>query len=139
MPGKPDNIRPTLQYSVLCDGVAQPPQFGSKFVLIGVFANLLRPSVIPQFFIVNRWINGKGEHTQQIVILKPDLSEFLRDQPQNFNLASQVHSADLIEGFVNINFDEPGVYWIKVELDGEAALSYPFPVFEEKQSPQAAS
>ena len=48
--------QPILQFSVLCDGIATPKEIGNKPVFIGVFSSLLRPTIVPQFFIANRWI-----------------------------------------------------------------------------------
>ena len=124
--------KPILQFSVLCDGVATPKEIGNKPVLIGIFSSLLRPLILPQFFIFNRWISGLGDHTQIIRILDPDLNEITKTEEQKFSLPSKVISADLINGFVNLNFSRAGVYWIKVELDSKLAMSYPLPVFDNK-------
>lgn len=124
--------QPTLQFSVLCDGIATPEEMNKKPVFIGVFSNLVKPMVIPQFFIVNRWINGLGEHEQTIRILDPDLKEIAKTVKQKFSLASKVNAADIFSGFVNLSFPKAGVYWIKVEIDGKTAMAYPLPVFEGK-------
>ncbi|MGC9602677.1 MAG: hypothetical protein ABSE76_02985 [Minisyncoccia bacterium] len=124
--------RPILQFSVLCDGIATPKEMGNKPVFIGVFSSLLRPMALPQFFIVNRWISGLGEHTQIIKILDPDLKEIAKTQAQKLVLTSKVGSADVVNAFVNLNFPKAGVYWIKIELDEKTAMSYPLPVFEMK-------
>lgn len=124
--------RPILQFSVLCDGVATPQETGNKPVFIGVFSSLLRPMTIPQFFIADRWINGFGEHIQLIKVLDPKLKEIARTIEQKFALPSKVNSADIFSAFVNLNFSKSGVYWIKIELDNVAAMSYPLPVFEGK-------
>lgn len=124
--------RPTLQFSVLCDGIATPQQTGNKPVFIGVFNSLLKPMTIPQFFIANRWINGLGEHAQVITILNPELKEIAKIEEIKFSLPSKVQSADLFSAFVNLNFLKAGVYWVKIELDGKIAMSYPLPVFEGK-------
>lgn len=124
--------RPILQFSILCDGVATPPEMGNKPVFIGVFNSLMRPMTIPQFFIANRWINGLGEHSQIIRILDPDLKEIAKLEEQKFSLLSKVNPADIFSAFVNMNFQKAGVYWVKVELDGKTAMSYPLTVFEGK-------
>lgn len=124
--------RPILQFSVLCDGIATPQEMGNKPVFIGVFNSLLRPMTVPQFFIANRWINGTGDHSQVIKILDPELKELAKTNAQKFILESKVNSADLFSAFVNLNFTKTGVYWIRVELDDKLAMSYPFPVFEQK-------
>jgi hypothetical protein len=122
--------RPILQFSVLCDGIATPQEVNNKPVFIGVFSSLLRPMIIPQFFIANRWINGLGEHAQIIKILDPELKEIASAGEQKFTLPSKVSPADIFNAFVNLNFPKAGVYWIKIELDGKIAMSYPLPVFE---------
>lgn len=124
--------QPILQFSVLCDGIATPEEMNKKPVFIGVFSSLLKPMVIPQFFVVNRWINGLGEHEQTIRIMDPDLKEIANTGKQKFLLASKVNSADIFFGFVNLNFSKAGVYWIKVEINGKTAMAYPLPVFEGK-------
>ncbi len=134
--GNQKSERPSLQFSVMCDGVATPQQTGNKPVFIGVFAALVRTTTVPQFFIANRWINGLGEHTQTLRILDPELKEVARVADYKFILSSKVQSADIYSGFVNINFGKPGVYWIRIELDGKLALSYPLPVFEAKAQHQ---
>jgi len=124
--------RPILQFSVLCDGVATPKETGNKPVFIGIFNALGGPRTIPQFFIINRWINGTGEHTQKIEILDPELKPILEPSEQKFLLPSKVEAADIFHGFINLNFSKSGVYWVKILLDGELAMSYPFPVFDNK-------
>jgi len=121
--------KPTLQFSVPCDGIAKGPN--NKPVFVGIFSSILRPTVIPQFFIANRWINGIGEFTQTIKILDPELNEVAKSQPQKFKLDSKAKAADLFSGFINMNFNKVGVYWITVELDDELILSYPLPVFDK--------
>jgi hypothetical protein len=120
---------PVLQFSVPCDGIAREKH--NKPVFVGVFSSILRPSIIPQFFIVNRWINGIGEFEQIVKVLDPDLKEVVKSECQKFKLDSKAKSADLFSGFININFEKSGVYWISVELNGNMVLSYPLPVFNK--------
>lgn len=121
--------KPTLQFSVPCDGVAKGPN--NKPVFVGIFSSILRPSIIPQFFIVNRWINGIGEFEQVVKILNPELKEIAKSESQKFKLDSKAKSADLFSGFINMNFDKSGVYWIVVEISGDSAMSYPLPIFDK--------
>jgi hypothetical protein len=121
--------KPLLQFSVPCDGIAKGP--GNKPVFVGIFSSILRPSIIPQFFIANRWINGIGEFEQVVKILDPELKEIAKSEPQRFKLDSKAKSADLFVGFINMHFNKSGVYWIVVDLDGELAMSYPLPVFNK--------
>ena len=123
---------PILQFSVLCDGVAQGQ--GNKPVFIGVFSNFVRTGVVPQFFIVNRWIYGKGTFKQKIVIKSPDLAKTVVEIPeQEFVLKDEINSADIINGFVSVNFEKSGVYWVQIMLDDKMIMSYPIPVFEQQK------
>mgnify|MGYP005861700223 CR=1 FL=1 len=124
-----DTEKPTLQFSVPCDGIARGPNH--KPVFVGIFSSILRPIVIPQFFIANRWINGIGEFEQIVKVLDPELKEVAKSESQKFKLDSKAKAADLFSGFININFDKSGVYWISTELDGELVMSFPLPVFNK--------
>jgi len=128
-PTKTNKEIPTLQFSVPCDGFGRGPN--NKPVFVGVFSSILRPSVIPQFFILNRWINGLGEFEQRVKILDLELKQIAQSELRKFSLDSKAKSADIGEGFININFEKSGVYWIVTELDGESAMSFPMPVFNK--------
>lgn len=126
----PEKSKPILQFSVLCDGVARGQ--GNKPVFIGVFSNFVRTGLIPQFFIVNRWVYGKGTFKQKVVIKDPDLMKAIAEIPeQEFILQNETNRADLVLGFVNVNFEKGGVYWVEITLDGELVMSYPLPVYEQ--------
>lgn len=122
------NRRPILQYCVLCDGVAQGPS--GKFAFVGVFALLLKPSTIPQFNIVTGWIDGVGNYTQTIRILTPQLQELIKLEGQEVKLNDRVNPATVITNFVGLHFEQAGVYWIEILLDGKRVLSIPFAVRE---------
>lgn len=124
-----DTEKPILQFSVPCDGIAKGPD--NKPVFVGIFSSILRPSVIPQFFIANRWINGIGEFEQVVKILDPELKELAKSESQKFKLDSRAKAADLFSGFINMNFGKSGVYWIVVEINGDSVMSYPLPVFDK--------
>lgn len=87
--------------------------------------------MIPQFFIANRWINCIGEFEQLVKALDPELKEIAKSETQKFKLDSKSKSADLFSGFINMNFEKSGVYWISTELDGELVMSFPLPVFNK--------
>ena len=130
-PAVEEKSKPILQFSVLCDGVAKQ---GNKPVFIGVFSNFIRTGVIPQFFIVNRWVYGKGTFKQKVVIKDPDLTKTVAEIPeQEFALQNETTGADLVLGFVNVNFEKGGVYWVQIILDGELVMSYPLPVYEQQK------
>ncbi|PIR43341.1 hypothetical protein COV24_03175 [candidate division WWE3 bacterium CG10_big_fil_rev_8_21_14_0_10_32_10] len=123
--------KPILQFSVLCDGVANQ---GNKPVFIGVFSNFVRTGIIAQFFIANRWTYGKGTFKQKTAIKDPDLKKIVAEIPeQEFVLKEETNGADIINGFVNVNFKKPGVYWVEIFLDGELVMSYPLPVYQQQK------
>ena len=126
-----EKSKPILQFSVLCDGVAKQ---GNKPVFIGVFSNFVRTGVIAQFFIANRWIYGKGTFKQKTVIKNPDLKKTIAEIPdQEFILKEEINGADIVNGFVNTNFEKPGVYWVEIYLDDKLVMSYPLPVYEQQK------
>jgi len=130
-PAVEEKSKPILQFSVLCDGVAKQ---GNKPVFIGVFSNFVRTGVIAQFFIANRWIYGKGTFKQKIAIKDPNLQKTIAEIPdQEFVLKEEINGADIVNGFVNVNFGKPGVYWVEISLDNELLMSYPLPVYEQQK------
>lgn len=127
---KTSEEKPTLQFSVPCDGVAKAQN--NKAAFIGIFDHLVRLGTIPQFFIVNRWIYGSGTFKQKIVIKTPNLKKtVVETAEQEFTLTSEIDNADFISGFVNTNFEKKGVYWIEIYLNDELMMTYPFPVYGE--------
>jgi hypothetical protein len=132
-----ERLTPTLQYSLLCDAVAQDPNT-NKLSLFGLFDKILQPSVMQQFFVVNRWTNGLGSYRQTIGILKPDLSLVVPVTPQDFIMHSRTEGAGIVSGFLNFNFGEAGVWWIEIRLDGDLVLAYPVAVLERSGATQPA-
>jgi len=127
-----EKSKPILQFSVLCTGIAQEQD--GKVVFIGVFCNFLRTGIIPQFFIVNRWVYGKGTFKQKIAIKDPDLQKTIVEiTDQEFVLKEETSCADIVKGFVNVNFEKSGVYWVEILLDNELVMSYPLPVYEQQK------
>ena len=131
-PAAEEKSKPILQFSVLCDGVAKGQ--GGKPVFIGIFDNFVRTGVIPQFFIANRWIYGKGKFNQKIEIKNPELNKNIAEVAnQEFILQSETSPANIISGLVNVNFEKAGVYWVQISLDDELVMSYPLPVYEQQK------
>lgn len=129
---KPQPIRPILQFSVLCDSVAHGPD--GKAVFLGVFESFKRPVVVPQFAICNRWINGQGRFKQKTRLLNPKLELLVETPYLEFELANRVTVANFQQMLTNVNFSQPGVYWVEVWLNEERVLSYPVPVYAQPTS-----
>lgn len=133
-PTSGEQVIPTLQFSVMCEAVAQDPS--RKLLLAGVFDNLLRPFTMPQFFIVNKWTNGIGKFRQTIEILKPDLTPNSELSHTDFTLTSRALGHTNVAGYINYTFPEVGVYWIQIKLDGDLILAYPCPVLNPAEVSQ---
>ena len=131
-----DKRRPVLQFCVFCDGVADGP--GTKKSYIGVFDFVVRPSVVPQFVIPVRWVSGMGTFVQQLRILKPNLEPLMPPQELQFTLPNRVSPVTVHCGIGNVRFEEPGVYWVEVWLDGEREAAFPLPVYRGSEAMPAA-
>ena len=118
---------PDLQSSIICDDVRQ--ERNGKFILIGIFDAIAMPkypAVFPRLCLVNRWCCGDGEFTQQSRLLKPDgITVLTEAKPVGVKLASNTATATCVEIFMNLQFENPGIYWTEVLLDGQLKLRYP--------------
>lgn len=122
-----ENARePVLQYCVFCDNIAESE--GRKPVFVGIFDNVTRPSIISQFFVCIRWINGLGEHSCFIRILDPALVEIFKSETVKLSFSHRALPANFNHAFINFEFKTPGVYWIEVYLNDKMHLAIPLPV-----------
>lgn len=121
------NIKPNLQFSVLCDDVRR--EENGKFMLIGLFEAINAkkfPATHGSMFIANRWCKGEGRFTQKIRIVNTkDKSIVFQTDEQAFELPDIDRHHTLVSRFNNIVFPNPGKYWVEVLLDGELVLNYP--------------
>ena len=121
------DIKPNLQFSVLCDDVRR--EDNGKFLLIGIFESINTskfPPIHPTLFVVNRWCKGEGAFKQKIRILDAmDQKIVFQTEDQVFELKDIDAHHTLISRFNNLVFKEPGKYWVEVMLDGELVLNYP--------------
>ena len=123
-----ERIDPDLQFAVLCDNVASGP--GGKPVFVGVFDSFVKPGLVPQLFVVTRWVNGVGDHTIKIRVLNPELEPIFRTPGMTIKLRDKNARATTRLGFQNFLFPSPGVYWFEILLNERLALAIPVPVFE---------
>ncbi|MFQ5976907.1 MAG: hypothetical protein ACE5OZ_02100 [Candidatus Heimdallarchaeota archaeon] len=123
-----EELDPILQFCVFCDSVT--PASDKKHVFSGVFDLIMRPIVVPQFFIALRWINGRGSHTSKLRILDPDLKAVFETEEIPFKLPHRVHPHDAVFQLSNFHFSMKGVYWVEILLNGESHTSIPLPVRE---------
>ena len=121
------NIKPNLQFSVLCDDVRR--EDNGKFILLGLFEAINAkefPATHQMLFVANRWCKGEGRFTQKIRIVNTkDKSNVFQTEEQPFEIADIDSHHTLISRFNKLVFPNAGKYWVEVLLDGELVLNYP--------------
>lgn len=132
------NIKPNLQFSVLCDDVRR--EENGKFILIGLFEAITArtfPATHPSLFVANRWCKGQGSFLQKIKIVNSkDKSIIFQTDEQAFELQDIDGHHTLISKINNLAFTSPGKYWVEVLLDGDLVLNYPLILKELKDEPR---
>ncbi len=129
---KPDQT-PDLQSSVICldlDEAAAP-------TLKYLFFELPLPELPLHvgFFIINIWINGRGDFKQSVRILDTSRSKsLLYTGEQPFTITDPATPQMMTNQIVDFKFAEVGQYWVQISLDGNSILEYPFTVRLEKQT-----
>ena len=128
------NIRPNLQFSVLCDDIRR--EENGKFMLIGIFEAITAkvfPAVHPALFVANRWCKGQGSFLQKIrIVNSKDKTIIFQTNEQPFELQDIDGHHTLISKVNNLKFDTPGKYWVEILLDGDLVLNYPLILKELK-------
>ena len=117
---------PDLQSSLLCDDVRQ--ERNGKFILIGLFDVLnfpAFPAVFPRLCVVNRWCCGEGTFRQRSRVVHPDGKMVVEGKNVRVNLPSGEATATSVEFFLNIQFEQEGVFWVEVLLEDDLRIRYP--------------
>jgi hypothetical protein len=129
------NIKPNLQFSVLCDDVRR--EDNGKFMLLGLFETINSrkfPATHHTLFVANRWCKGEGSYSQRIRIVNAkDNSLIFQTDEQPFELQDINSHHTLISRFNNLVFPNPGKYWVEILLNGELVLNYPMMLKESKE------
>ncbi len=133
------DMTPDLQSCLLCDDVRR--EQNGKLMLIGCFDALWGksfPLKHPRVCMVTRWCSGVGEFIQQSRILQPDRQTPVAAGPEiPVKLADELHCATNVELFVNLQFPEPGPYWVEIKLNDALRLSFPLRVGRMETPPNA--
>lgn len=131
------DLSPDLQSCLLCDDVRR--EHNGKFILIGLFDSLGVPNLpitYPRLCLTTRWCSGQGDFIQSSRILKPDRATPLVEGKQiPVRLKDELHTATNVEFFLNVKFEEAGVFWVEVNLDDRLKLSYPLRVTQIQAPP----
>ncbi|MDD5496267.1 MAG: hypothetical protein PHP46_04100 [Candidatus Omnitrophica bacterium] len=129
------DIKPNLQFSVLCDDVRR--EDNGKFMLLGLFEAINAPTFPARhssLFVANRWCKGEGNFTQRIRIVNTkDKKIVFQTEDQPFELKDIDGHHTLISRFNNLVFPDPGKYWVEIFLNGELMLNYPIMLKEIKK------
>ncbi len=129
-----ERTRPHLNFTLFCDDVRQ--EMGGKISLMGIFENIYArsfPAVHPRMVTINEWTDGKGEFDATLRILSPDRKTVIRETVTRLKLASAGYKHRDISIHINIEFREPGTYWMENYLDGVMVNSVPLNVVLVKE------
>ena len=129
-----ERTRPSLNFTLLCDDVRQ--EMGGKISLMGIFENVYAgsfPAVHPRLATVNEWADGLGEFEAILRILSPDRKTVLRETVTRLKLVNAQFKHRDISIHLNLEFKEPGTYWIENFLDGILVNSVPINVILVKE------
>ena len=134
-------ILPDLQCSLMCEEVRQ--EVTGNFILIGVI-NFIRvpqlPIVASRLAMFNRWTAGLGQFIESVRLIAPDQTTVLRKGEVKFALQDANLHATNVTVFSQVEFKNPGTYYIEVLVDDVMKLRYPVPVIlapPPSQNPQA--
>lgn len=121
------DIKPNLQFSVVCDDVRR--ENNGKFMLLGIFEAINArefPARHYTMFVANRWCKGEGSFAQKIrIISAKDKALVFQTEDQPFQLTDIDTHHTIISKFNNLLFPEPGKYWVEIFLNNELMLNYP--------------
>lgn len=129
-----EKTKPHLNFTLLCDDIRQ--ELGGKISLMGIFENIYArnfPAIHPRLAIMNEWAEGLGEFEATLRILSPDRKTILRESVTRLKLVDARFKHRDISIHLNIEFKEPGTYWIENYLDGILVNSIPLNVMLVKE------
>ena len=129
-----EKTNPSLNFTLLCDDVRQ--EIGGKISLMGIFEHIYAgrfPAVHPKLVIMNEWSDGVGEFDALLRVLSPDRKSVLRETRTHFRLPDARYKHRDISIHLNVEFREPGTYWIENYVDGVMVNSVPLQVLLVKE------
>ena len=133
---QPTRILPDLQCSLLCEEVRQ--ESNGNFFLVGIIDFVRVPQVPVTAFklsVFNRWTAGIGQFTESVRLMAPDQTTVLRKSEVKFAMKDPAVNATTVTVFGNVEFANPGSYFVEVMVDDVMKLRYPVTVFVVPQQP----
>ncbi len=131
-----ERTRPTVSFTIICDDVRQ--EMGGKISLMGLFENIYAtkfPAIHPRLAVVTEWSEGRGEFDLKMRLIGPDRKTVLRETSSKMKLNDVNFRHRDVSVHLNINFKEPGTYWIENLVDNELIHSMPLRVVQVKEQP----
>jgi hypothetical protein len=132
----PTRILPDLQCSLLCEDVR--PEASGNFILVGILG-LIRVPQLPvtalKLCVFNRWTAGVGQFTEEVRLVAPDQTTVLRKSQVKFGLPDAAQHATNVTLFTQVEFKQPGVYYVEALVDDVMKLRFPLPVVVVPPSP----
>lgn len=133
---QPTRILPDLQCSLLCEEVRQ--ESNGNFFLVGIIDFVRVPQVPVTAFklsVFNRWTAGIGQFSESVRLMAPDQTTVLRKSEVKFAMKDPALNATTVTVFGNVEFANPGTYFVEVMVDDVMKLRYPVTVFVVPQQP----
>lgn len=134
--GAPQTNDPKLQFTVPCFEVEY--QESQAPTLRYIFYDLPFPE-LPfkmSFHVVNGWIGSTVQRQQEIKILKPDGSVFVKTGQQPLQFVDENTPFMAVNFFPDMPFDAPGLYQIVVFLEEKEVIRYPLTVRVVEKKPE---
>jgi len=113
------NTQTKLLYSILCDNTTVDTN--GKAVIFGTFNTIFSqnfPCTHPAMYLVTGWTHLEGEHTQKVVILKPNGDKLGEIDNMKFKSPNSTMITHLQAFFGNLPFETEGTYHFEIHLDG---------------------
>jgi hypothetical protein len=135
---QPTRILPDLQCSLLCEEVRQ--ESNGNFFLVGIIDFIRVPQLPVTAFklaVFNRWTAGIGQFTESVRLMAPDQTTILRKSEVKFAMKDPAVNATTVTVFGNVEFGQPGSYFVEVVVDDVMKLRFPVTVFvvQQQQNP----
>ena len=119
-------MTPDLQACILCEEVRQ--ELNGNFMLIGILGGITVPALpitAGKLCLFTRWCCGVGSYRQSYRILAPDNESIIASSQNDFQITTaDIHITHVVV-FGNVQFQQPGTYWVEVSLDKEMVLRFP--------------
>lgn len=127
-------ILPDLQSALLCEDVRQ--EANGKFFVIGVLSVIPVPQLpltASGLRLFTRWTRGVGEFSETTRLLAPDETTVLAEAKVKFGMQDPAQCCNNLSVFNQVEFKQPGVYFIEVLVDDVLKLRFPIPVMVVQQ------